>query len=84
MWINPEPMGDELMDNATHYVRMHGYSQISEGGSCDDVLEVLDHALDAGYTLLGKVWPVRRHLVYVPRLYHAEHHLLVPQSSSFA
>ncbi len=30
----------DYMDNATHYVRMHGYSQISEGGSCDDVLEV--------------------------------------------
>ena len=29
------------MDNATHYVRMHGFSQISEGGSCDDVLEVI-------------------------------------------
>ncbi len=31
----------DYMDNATHYVRMHGYSQISEGGSCDDVLHVL-------------------------------------------
>ena len=31
----------DYMDNATQYVRMHGYSQISEGGSCDDVLEVL-------------------------------------------
>ena len=31
----------DYMDNATHYVRMHGYSQISEGGSCDDVLEVM-------------------------------------------
>ena len=31
----------DYMDNATHYVRMHGYSQISEGGSCDDVLDVL-------------------------------------------
>ena len=31
----------DYMDCATHYVRMHGYSQISEGGSCDDVLEVL-------------------------------------------
>ena len=31
------------MDCATHYVRMHGYSQISEGGSCDDVLEVMRH-----------------------------------------
>ena len=31
----------DYMDNAAHYVRMHGYSQISEGGSCDDVLEVI-------------------------------------------
>lgn len=31
----------DYMDNATHYVRMHGYSQISQGGSCDDVLEVI-------------------------------------------
>ncbi|MDO4993517.1 MAG: C1 family peptidase [Bacteroidales bacterium] len=31
----------DYMDCATHYVRMHGFSQISEGGSCDDVLEVI-------------------------------------------
>ena len=31
----------DYMDNATHYVRMHGYSQISEGGSCDDVIDVI-------------------------------------------
>ena len=31
----------DYLDNATHYVRMHGYSQISEGGSSDDVLEVI-------------------------------------------
>jgi len=31
----------DYMDCATHYVRMHGHSQISEGGSCDDVLDVL-------------------------------------------
>ena len=31
----------DYMDNATHYVRMHGFSQISEGGSCDDVLDVI-------------------------------------------
>ena len=31
----------DYMDNATHYVRMHGFSQISEGGSCDDVIEVI-------------------------------------------
>ena len=34
-------VNNDYMDNATHYVRMHGYSQISEGGSCDDVLEVI-------------------------------------------
>ena len=34
-------VSNDYMDNATHYVRMHGYSQISEGGSCDDVLEVI-------------------------------------------
>ena len=31
----------DYMDCATHYTRMHGYSQISEGGSCDDVLDVI-------------------------------------------
>ena len=31
----------DYMDCATHYVRMHGYSQISEGVSCDDVLDVI-------------------------------------------
>ncbi len=31
----------DYMDCATHYVRMHGYSQISEGGACDDVLDVI-------------------------------------------
>lgn len=31
----------DYLDCATHYVRMHGYSQISGGGSCDDVLEVI-------------------------------------------
>ena len=31
----------DYMDCATHYVRMHGYSQISEGGACEDVLEVI-------------------------------------------
>jgi len=31
----------DYMDNAEHYVRMHGFSQISEGGSCDDVVDVI-------------------------------------------
>ena len=31
----------DYMDCATHYVRMHGYSQFTQGGSCDDVLEVI-------------------------------------------
>ena len=33
----------DYMDCATHYVRMHGFSQISEGGSSDDVSEVIRH-----------------------------------------
>ena len=33
----------DYMDNATHFVRMHGFSQISQGGSCDDVLDVICH-----------------------------------------
>ena len=33
----------DYMDNARHYVRMHGFSQISEGGSCDDVIDVIRH-----------------------------------------
>jgi aminopeptidase C len=50
----------DYMDNATHYVRMHGYSQISEGGSCDDVLEVIrqhgicpENAMPAPGSLVG-------------------------------
>jgi aminopeptidase C len=31
----------DYMDCATHYVRMHGFSQISQGGSSDDVVEVI-------------------------------------------
>lgn len=31
----------DYMDNATHYVRMHGHSELTQGGSADDVLEVL-------------------------------------------
>ena len=31
----------DYMENATHFVRMHGFSQISQGGSCDDVLDVI-------------------------------------------
>jgi len=31
----------DYMDCATHYVRMHGLSDFTEGGSADDVLDVL-------------------------------------------
>ena len=50
----------DYMDNATHYVRMHGFSQISQGGSCDDVLEVIrqhgicpEEAMPAPGSLMG-------------------------------
>ena len=50
----------DYMDCATHYVRMHGYSQISEGGSCDDVLDIIrthgicpENAMPAPGSLVG-------------------------------
>ena len=55
----------DYIDCATHYVRMHGYSQISEGGSCDDVLEVIRQ---------NGICPEN-----VTRLHGIEYHLPVPQ-----
>ncbi|MBP3229040.1 MAG: aminopeptidase [Bacteroidaceae bacterium] len=50
----------DYMDCATHFVRMHGYSQLTEGGSADDVLDVLrthgicpEEAMPAPGTLCG-------------------------------
>ncbi len=52
----------DYMDCATHYVRMHGYSQFTQGGSCDDVLEVIrrygicpENAMPAPSSLVGDV-----------------------------
>ena len=52
----------DYMDCATHYVRMHGYSQFTQGGSCDDVLEVIrrygicpEDAMPAPGSLVGDV-----------------------------
>ena len=52
----------DYMDCATHYVRMHGFSQFSQGGSCDDVLEVIrrygicpEDAMPAPGSLVGDV-----------------------------
>ena len=57
----------DYMDNATHYVRMHGYSQISEGGSCDDVIEVIrrhgicpEDAMPAPDRSRATAWPTSR------------------------
>ena len=63
----------DYMDNATHYVRMHGFSQISEGGSCDDVLEVIrrygicpEEAMPAPGSLTGD--PYANFRVFFPEL----------------
>ena len=63
----------DYMDNATHYVRMHGYSQISEGGSCDDVIEVIrnhgicpENAMPAPGSLTGD--PLANFKVFFPEL----------------
>lgn len=63
----------DYMDCATHYVRMHGFSQISEGGSCDDVLEVMrthgicpENAMPAPGSLTGD--PLANFKVFFPEL----------------
>ena len=63
----------DYMDNATHYVRMHGYSQISEGGSCDDVVEVIrqhgicpEEAMPAPGSLTGD--SLANFMVFFPEL----------------
>ena len=50
----------DYMENATHFVRMHGFSQISQGGSCDDVVDVIrrygicpEEAMPAPGSLVG-------------------------------
>ncbi len=66
----------DYMDCATHYVRMHGYSQISEGGSCDDVLAVIrrhgicpEEAMPAPGSLTGD--PYANFKVFFPELERA-------------
>ena len=63
----------DYMDCATHYVRMHGYSQISEGGSCDDVVDVIrrfgicpEEAMPAPGSLTGD--PLANFKVFFPEL----------------
>ena len=63
----------DYMDCAEHYVRMHGYSQISEGGSCDDVVEVIrrhgicpEDAMPAPGSLTGD--PFANFKVFFPEL----------------
>ena len=50
----------DYMDCASHFVRMHGFSQFTQGGSCDDVLEVIrrygicpEEAMPAPGSLVG-------------------------------
>ena len=63
----------DYMDCASHYVRMHGYSQISEGGSCDDVVDVIrrfgicpEEAMPAPGSLTGD--PLANFKVFFPEL----------------
>ena len=63
----------DYMDCATHYVRMHGYSQISEGGSCDDVADVIrrhgicpEEAMPLPGSLVGE--PYANFKVFFPEL----------------
>lgn len=63
----------DYIDCATHFVRMHGYSQFSQGGSCDDVLEVIrrygicpEEAMPAPGSLTGD--SLANFTVFIPEL----------------
>lgn len=66
----------DYMDNATHYVRMHGNSQITEGGSADDVLDILrthgicpEEAMPAPGSLVGD--SLANFQTFIPKLEQA-------------
>ena len=66
----------DYMDNATHYVRMHGNSQITEGGSADDVLDILrthgicpEEAMPAPGSLVGD--SLANFKTFIPKLEQA-------------
>ena len=63
----------DYMDCAGHYVRMHGFSQFTQGGSCDDVLEVIrrygicpEEAMPAPGSLTGD--SLANFMVFIPEL----------------
>jgi len=79
----------DYMDNAVHYVRMHGFSQISEGGSCDDVLDVIqrhgicpEDAMPAPGSLVGDKGANFK--VFFPELTEAVRRAIVPDDSTAA
>ena len=50
----------DYMDNATHFVRLHGHSELTQGGSADDVLDIIrrhgicpEEAMPAPGSLVG-------------------------------
>jgi aminopeptidase C len=76
----------DYMDNAKHYVRMHGFSQISEGGSCDDVIDVIRHygicpedAMPAPGSLVGD--SLANFKVFFPQFEATVRRAIVPDDS---
>ncbi|MBQ3780874.1 MAG: aminopeptidase [Bacteroidaceae bacterium] len=75
----------DYMDNATHYVRLHGHSQLTEGGSADDVLDILqrhgicpEEAMPAPGSLVGD--SLANFSTFIPVLEEAQRSAVVPEA----
>ena len=85
----------DYMDCATHHVRMHGFSQFNEGGSADDVFEVIkkygicpEEAMPAPGSLVGDTLAnseeFMKELIPVVKYYGTGNNHIMPADTSMA